>query len=120
MRDLKKVLESLGLLHDAIVRRVTWVPEQGLLELEIADFFSNFEGLPEYPGRKSGSLFFRGVEHARIDLDMSENRLNVDELVIVESPEGKFKVSAKFWPNGHITASCQSASWPELPGPRPC
>ncbi|HEX2889316.1 hypothetical protein [Vineibacter terrae] len=114
MRDLKEILESLGRLHDSVVCRVSWVPEKGILEFEIEDFFSNFDGLPEYPGCRSGSLVFQEVENARFDLDMVEKRLNVDELSITELAERQFEVSIRFWPNGVIKALCRSATWPDL------
>ncbi len=56
MGDFKRKLEMLGLLHDSVVRQLIWKPEEKTIEFVVEDFYSNFEGLPEYPGLK-GRLY---------------------------------------------------------------
>lgn len=112
--DLAKTLQSLGGLHDSVVCRVSWTPEAATLEFQIEDFYSNFKGLPEYPGAKSGSLIFEGVERVLFEIETDEKRLKIYDISISESPQGGFIVLMAFWPNGKITASYRSAMLPNL------
>ncbi len=117
MTDLQKILGSLGGLHDAVVHRIVWTPEKNILEFEVDDFYSNFEGLPEYPGPLSGSLVLQGVEHVHFDVETGESRLNVDEFVVAEAGSGGFTACVTFWPTGRITARFRSATHPNLISP---
>lgn len=113
-RNFIEKLHLLGGLHDAVVHRLTWTPEAKIIEFEIEDFYCNFDGLPEYPGRKSGSLIFEGIEHVHFDVETNEKRLNVDDLSISEVQGGEFVVAVTFWPYGRITAQFRSMGCPGL------
>ena len=96
MDKLKELFESLSYLHDSVVERVTWTPEARTLELAIEDFYSNFEGLPEYPGRQGGSITLRGIATIDIDIDFDAVRLNIDDLAVETGPSGVLTVKLRF------------------------
>ncbi|MGN6148475.1 MAG: hypothetical protein ACTHPD_08060 [Rhizomicrobium sp.] len=50
-----------GELHDA--RVLAWRFEQGVVTIQLDDAWSNFEGLPEYPGKEEGCLVVSGAKH---------------------------------------------------------
>ena len=114
MDDFWKLFESLGYLHDSVVERLTWTPEAGTLELAIEDFYSNFDGLPEYPGRLAGSITLRGIETIDLDIDFGAERLNIDEFVVESDPSGVLILQLKFWPRGRIDAKFGSIDLPQL------
>lgn len=106
MRDLVfeffEYLRKLGGLHDAIVERLIWDPIKREMEFYFDDIHSNFEGLPEYPGKQPGMIRLRGIRDTRIDIETSE-RLRVfeflakagesDVVLILFSPSGKIEMS---------------------------
>lgn len=46
MSDLQKTLESLSGLHDVVVHRLIWIPEDKVLEFDIEDFYSTLKACP--------------------------------------------------------------------------
>ena len=114
MKDLQAFLERMGGLHDAVVRRLVWEQEARTLRLEIEDLYSNFEGLPEYPGVVSGFVELRGVEEIGFDIKTNEKRLNVDEFLVEADGLDKYRASISFWPTGRITASYRLAEFPTI------
>jgi hypothetical protein len=113
MKDLKSFVERMGALHDAVVRQLIWIPGAKILRIEIEDFCSNFEGLPEYPGAVSGSIELQGIEQIDFDLHTAENRLNIDEF-IVESGIDKHRASVSFWLTGRMTVLYRVADFPDI------
>jgi hypothetical protein len=79
MEDLKRKLENLGLLHDSVVRQLIWKPEEKTIEFVVKDFYSNFEGWPEYPGLMGGSIILSEVQHVEIDIAYEEKHLIIFE-----------------------------------------
>lgn len=68
MKDFSDFLFSLGGLHDSAVAEVKLQPAQQKIEIHIEDLYSNFVGLPEYPGRQSGVLVLLGVADVSVSL----------------------------------------------------
>jgi hypothetical protein len=61
MKNLKSFLESMGGLHDSVVRQLIWMPDARILRVDVFYLCSNFEGLPEYPGEISGAIELREI-----------------------------------------------------------
>jgi hypothetical protein len=114
MKELKSFLERMGGLHDSVVRQLTWTPEAKTLRLEIEDFCSNFDGLPEYPGAVSGAIELQGVERISFAIDTNEKRLNIHEFLVEAENADKYRASVSFWPSGRITASYRVADFPQI------
>jgi len=114
MDDLKKKLESLGLLHDSVVRQLIWIPDENTIEFIVEDFFSNFEGQPEYPGLVGGSVILRDVQQVRLDIEYREKHLFIYEFVAEEISAGNHRITVTFRPSGRIEAICRFVQFPEL------
>ena len=113
MSTLNNIIEALGGLHDSRVIRLVWLPEGKSLEFQIEDFYSNFEGLPEYKGPLSGSLVFRGIEHIEFNLDTEEKHLNIYEVIISASPVRGLMAKVTFRPSGNIILHFNDAIYPK-------
>jgi hypothetical protein len=114
MSSFKEFLDQLGGLHDARVTLLRWRPEAGKLRFEIDDLCSNFKGLPEYPGRVTGSVELQEVETIRIEIDTSEKRLRIDSFDTEPIGLNKQRSSVTFWPSGRIVADHGGASFPAV------
>lgn len=110
MNELKSFLERMGGLHDAVIRQLVWEPEAKILRFEIEDLYSNFEGLPEYPGAVSGLIELQGVERIGFDIKTNEKRLNIYEFFVEIEGTDKYQATISFWPTGRITASYRIAN----------
>lgn len=104
-------LKSLGGLHDSAIEAVTWKPQDQSLEITFRDLYSNFKGLPEYPGPQAGTITLRNVASLEYAIDTKEP-LHVDEFV-VRDEQGKQRAKIAFWPSGMIAATFESAAFPE-------
>jgi len=113
MNSIKDFLESLGGLHDSCVEKIVWQPSEGIFEFHFNDLYWNFEGMPEYPGPKPGTIVFREVEQVRFEFDSSVSVLNVDEFSAQIEDDGKLMAKVKFWPSGSIAFAFKSSKYPE-------
>jgi len=79
MTDLTfpQFIESLGELHDARLIRMQWLPQDERFEIEVADMYSNFLGLPEYPGAARGMFTFSGVSALDVSVVLKVERLTI-------------------------------------------
>lgn len=109
--DFKEFLHMLGLLHDVVIDRLVWMPEARKLEFEVDDIYSNFGGLPEYPGAKPATIVLNGVERVCFDIDTDEPRLYIFEFE-VEQGDGVQDAVITFRPSGKIRVTYKSADFP--------
>lgn len=114
MKELKSFLERMGGLHDAVVRRINWVPEEKKLSFEIEDLCSNFEGLPEYPGAMPGTIELRDVDRVNFDIDTNEGHLNIDDFAVEIEGTDQYRASVTFWPTGRIAVWYRKADFPRI------
>jgi hypothetical protein len=98
---------SVGGLHDAILDRLTWVPDQRRLEVAVQDLHSSFEGLPEDPGRCPAVLAFVDVTSLRLNVDLTEHGLMVYDVTIARTKKGQLSVTVAFSPSGTIALHCR-------------
>jgi hypothetical protein len=117
--DLKKKLEMLGLLHDSVVRQLIWKPEEKTIEFVVEDFYSNFEGQPEYPGLMGGSILLSNVQHIELDVDYGEKHLIIYELHADDVHPDNYSITVLFRPSGRIQVACGHVELPELGTPTP-
>lgn len=110
MTEFFEFLHRMGLMHDCRVLALNWKPAEQRLEFQIDDLYSNFLGLPDYPGPHAGTIALAGVSDLNIAIGHAEF-LNIDEF----EPSGGSPdhVSVKFWPSGRITARFASAIFPK-------
>jgi len=105
MNELKSFLDRMGGLHDAVVRQLVWTPGGKVLRLEIVDLYSNFDGLPEYPGAVSGAIELQEVEQISFALQTDEQRLTIHDFLVEAEHENVYRAAITFWPSGRLTAS---------------
>lgn len=101
MNSFNDFLLRMGGMHDSIVERLMWSPDEKRIELQFDDLYRNFNGLPEYPGRQLGVIVLHGVSNLSLTLD-SDGPLRVfeflpeegesDVVVLTFSPTGKLRV----------------------------
>ena len=115
MKDLFEYLQKMGGMHDAIVEQFTWKQSEQTIEFRFEDLYSNFDGLPEYPGKRSGAIILREVSDVRIDIE-TNGPLRVFEFLADESASDAVVVT--FSPSGKFRIRFRSADYPpcELAG----
>jgi hypothetical protein len=119
MRDLKRKLESLGLLHDSAIQQLLWKPEENTIEIVIEDFYSNFEGLPEYPGLMGGSIILSRVHHVEVGIKYDEKHLIIYEVQVDNISPDNYHITVLFRPSGQMQVTCGHIEFPELEIPTP-
>lgn len=110
MNDFFAFLEKMGGLHDAIVQTFSWNPADRTIELRFDDIYSNFDGLPEYPGRHSGAIVLHGASEVHIDIESNEH-LRVFEFLPHEGKRDEVLVT--FSPSGRIRVRFDKADYPQ-------
>ena len=103
-------LKALGGLHDAIVQSFTWEPSAQKVEFRFEDIYSNFCGLPQYPGRQPAAIVLHGVTEMTMDV-ATQGRLRIFEFLPKEGTSDT--VSVTFSPNGRIDLRFKDAEFPE-------
>ena len=98
---------ELGGLHDARIEDINWLPNKRRLSITIDDMNSNFIDLPEYGGLPPPILVFVGVRRVLIDIDQTDENLNIYEFEAKPSPS-YLDVSVKCWPGGRLEVTCES------------
>lgn len=109
MKDFYDFLHKMGGLHDSIVTCLTWLPSEKKIEFCFEDMYSNFDGLPEYPGRESGMITLHDVSDLTIGLE-TDGPLRVFEFLPVEGESDVVLVT--FTPSGRIRVRFSSADYP--------
>ena len=115
MKEFFEYLRKLGGLHDAVMTDLRWKPAERTIELHFDDLFSNFEGLPEYPGRQPAVIVLHGVSDVRVDIETSDSTLRVFEFLAREGSSDA--VTLTFSPSGKLESRLQSADYPPWPLP---
>lgn len=103
-------LQRMGGLHDAVVRSVLWSPLERTIAFRFDDIYSNFEGLPEYPGPEANSIVLNGIGHISFSFEGDEP-LRVYEFLSKSDDRNSARIS--FWPSGHIEMEFERAEYPE-------
>ena len=103
-------LQRMGGLHDAVVRSVLWSPLERTIVFRFDDIYSNFEGLPEYPGHEANSIVLNGIGHISFSFEGDEP-LRVSEFLA--KSDGRNSARISFWPSGHIEMEFERAEYPE-------
>jgi hypothetical protein len=111
--ELEIFLKRWG-LHDAIVTKLVWIQETRTLRFEIDDLYSNFDGLPEYPGAAPGAIELREVDQLEIVFDRFDRDGDwsfwIYDFTVEPAEGGKHRASVLFSPGGRILASYRVAS----------
>ena len=99
----KKFFAELGGLHDADITQMSWDPIARLFKIDIDDLNANFDGLPEYRGKKPATLAFAEIENLSANCDAAFGDIQrVYKLEVEESASGKFVMSLRISPSGRI------------------
>jgi hypothetical protein len=114
MNELKRFLERLGGLHDAVLVQMVWSADLHTLRLEFEDLCANFKGLPEYPGAVPGAIELLGADRVTFDIDSEEKRLHVADFIVEADGGLAHRAVVSFWPGGRISAECSNAAFPEI------
>src|SRR5437868_12491113 len=72
MNAAQRLTKDLGQLHDANITKFTWEAGKQTFTLHIDDLYSNFEGLPEYPGQTPATITFKNVAQLETSIDLKE------------------------------------------------
>jgi hypothetical protein len=99
-------LFSLGGLHDSIVTGIEVDGRSAQLVLQIEDLYSNFDGLPEYPGRAPATIILAGIDRFSMRLQMSIEsqiqELHIHDFEVLKKTHLGELAEIKFWPEGDI------------------
>ena len=112
MNTFAASLGDLGGLHDAKVSKLVLDLAERSFCIDVDDIHSNFEGLPEYTGRKPGRIQLHGIGQVRISVDLNTDEFNIHEFSATETNEGAGTASIKFWPAGKIEMNFASVEFP--------
>ena len=95
---------ELGGLHDADIRVITWNPEKRSVEIDVDDLNANFDGLPEYPGKRPAILAFGDVQNLALNCDGQQGDIQrVYRFKVLRNEiSGQFEASLIFSPSGQL------------------
>jgi hypothetical protein len=110
MKKFNNYLLSLGGLHDAKVASIAWQPITKTLEFVLEDFYSNFLGMPEYPGLRTGRILLQGVSELSMDIS-SDDKLKIFEFLPSTEDDGYITVLLS--PSGKIVAKFADVTYPK-------
>ena len=105
MEEFASFIQSLGGLHDAEATALVWTPAQAEIRISVADINANFEGLPEYEGKRPGTFIFSGVTDVVWSVDRPDSRLKIYDWEIELIPEGCIS-TIKISPSGRLVIHC--------------
>jgi hypothetical protein len=106
MTDIVALVKSLGGLHDSTMLSLQWDPPSKRLEMRIEDIYSNFLGLPEYPGATPATFIFSGVKNLVVEVDFTEDGLWVYDCEFHHAEGSKYNCAILFSPGGKIVVAC--------------
>jgi hypothetical protein len=109
MNEFFTFLRNMGGLHDSVVRELVWAPSARTLTFRFEDIHSNFQGLPEYAGKRPGEVVLHGTTEVHIAID-SRERLTVFEFLPVQGKENE--ISVTFSPSGRVNVRFDRADFP--------
>lgn len=111
--DLSEFLQTRGGFHDSRATNIVMPLELATLELTLDDINANYLGLPEYPGKESAAILFKGVQTFECSLDTKQRYLWIYEIEAKENEAGgdsKYDITIKIVPEGHLRLTCSSVS----------
>lgn len=98
---------ALGNLHDAEITALKWEPAQKRVSILLEDLYSNFLGLPEYPGKTAACFIAFGAGLFEVDVSPDQFPLRIQDWEIDPDYEGSgLRVLVSFGPNGHMRFDC--------------
>lgn len=106
MHDVIELLKSLGGVHDATMLNLFWRADDRILEVEIDDVYSNFNGLPEYQGPEKAMFVFEQVLNLDVGVDFGVGGLLVYNFEIFKTDNGSYSSKIEFSPAGVIRIEC--------------
>lgn len=107
-----RFFSDLGNLHDAKIRLFEWNPDQWKVSFVLDDLYSNFVGLPEYPGVQPIKLILGNVSKLEIEAvaDMFPMRV-MDFEIKGEVSDSKIHILVSVVPTGLMLIVCESIEW---------
>ncbi|MEF9387002.1 hypothetical protein V4890_15465 [Ralstonia solanacearum species complex bacterium KE056] len=108
--------KSLGGLHDASVNGISWDMKNKSMEITVDDINSNFEGLPEYKGKKPASIVFIDVGWTKFSVDVFDRDVcRIYDVDVTEvGLDGGFEFVVKLSPGGKIELACREINIVDL------
>lgn len=101
---------DLGDLHDAKIDQITWSVAARTITLDVDDLNANFDGLPEYGGKKKASITFCEVENILLNCDARKDdtqRIYALEM-LKKGDSGKYELMMRISPSGRLSFDCYS------------
>lgn len=105
-QPIEQFIKSLGGLHDATLTNLHWYLEDKRLEFGIEDIYSNFHGLPNYPGATKGKFIFSDVKKLIVEVKLSEVGLIVFDWTVTKDMSDNFCSEIRFSPGGLVVVEC--------------
>lgn len=100
---------ELGNLHDATIQFIEWNPVQWKISFVLDDLYSNFKGLPEYPGAQPATLILSSVSKLEIQVEADKFPMRVMDFEVEgEHSESTIRILVNVGPVGFIRAECNS------------
>lgn len=100
---------ELGNLHDAKIQLIEWDPVQSKISFVLDDLYSNFVGLPEYPGTQSVRLILSNVSKLEIDVTPDKFPMRVIDFEVEEEmSDSRMRVLVNVGPTGLMQITCGS------------
>ena len=101
-QETNDFFRPLGGIHDGLLSHISWLPGDGVLEFIVKDIYSNFEGLPEYPGSQVGTFRFSKVSDFVLDdVHFCDAQRFIDEVSSYTS-EGRQRCLIRLVPGGKL------------------
>jgi len=110
IEDFFAFVEEMGGLHDSNILDFSFSPLNKEFKLKIVDIYSNFLGLPEYPGKTYGEIIFKEVQYFSIAIE-SNDQLKIYDFLI--SGEKDSMLTILFSPQGSINLTFKNVHFPE-------
>ena len=113
MSEFARFLRDLGGLHDARVTAFSFDLTERSFSVDVDDIYSNFEGLPEYKGRKPARIKLMEISRLKISFDARNEEFNIDDFSVFKINEIQEAASILFWPEGKITMDFRGVEFPQ-------
>jgi hypothetical protein len=117
MSGFAEFLHKLGNLHDCRINSFDWQSSKNIVRFDIEDFYSNFEGLPEYIGVTPGHILLHGVRHVDISISAYDGTLKIQDFLLQDRANNSPEAIIYLWPSGVIRVAFCNAAFPNFPLP---
>jgi hypothetical protein len=101
---------ELGSLHDCIMEQLFWDSAAREITINVDDLNANFDGLPEYQGKKAASIQFKGVQNIQWNCDAAKGdlqRIYKLKMYKIDKSEN-YGLMLHISPSGQLSFDCQS------------